>query len=54
MDPLARFLLGSGLGLIAAGVTYCVTTTPPWWWAVGLVVAILVWFGELMLDVLFD
>ncbi|MFF4292184.1 hypothetical protein ACFY0N_00840 [Streptomyces vinaceus] len=54
MDPIARFLLGLGLAAIASGVTYAVTTTPPWWWAVGLVVAVLVWFGELILDLVLD
>ncbi|WP_199570592.1 hypothetical protein [Streptomyces murinus] len=54
MDPLARFLLGAGLGGVAAGVTYGITTAPPWWWAVGLIVAVFVWFGELIVDVLFD
>ncbi|MFF3096736.1 hypothetical protein [Streptomyces cyaneofuscatus] len=52
LDLITRFLLGLGCGAIAAGITYLITTTPPWWWAVGLVVAVLVWFGELILDLL--
>ncbi|MEW2068455.1 hypothetical protein [Streptomyces sp. NPDC007346] len=50
MDPVTRFLLGAGLGAIASGITYAITTAPPWWWAVGLVVAVLVWFGDVLLD----
>lgn len=52
MNPLARFLLGTACGAVASGITYAVTTVPPWWWAVGLVVAVLVWFGELFLELL--
>ncbi|MFD3844783.1 hypothetical protein ACFWVB_02685 [Streptomyces microflavus] len=50
IDPFARFLLGTALGVLASGITYAITTVPPWWWGVGLIVAVLVWFGELLLD----
>ncbi len=49
-DPLARFLLGAGLGGVAGGITYGITQTPPWWWLVGLVVAALVWLGKYAAD----
>ncbi|MFJ6014526.1 hypothetical protein [Streptomyces sp. NPDC092952] len=52
--PLGRFLLGLLGGGLAAGVTYAITTVPPWWWGVGLVVAVLIWFGELILDDVLD
>lgn len=45
-DPLARFLLGAGLGSIAGGITYAIPAASAWWWAVALFVALLVWFGE--------
>ncbi|MGW6456311.1 hypothetical protein ACWF94_10355 [Streptomyces sp. NPDC055078] len=54
MDPVARFLLGLAGGALASGVTYAITTVPPWWWVVGLVVAVLIWFGELILDAVLD
>ncbi|MFD6935294.1 hypothetical protein ACFWAP_03930 [Streptomyces goshikiensis] len=54
MNPLARFLLGLAAGTAASGITYAITPTPPWWWAVGLAVAVLVWFGELVLDLVLD
>lgn len=50
IDSLTRFLLGAGLGSIAAGLTLAVVQTPPWWWLVGLVVACLVWFGRQVVD----
>lgn len=43
---MSRFLAGLVLGVITGGVTYVVMPVPPWWWAVGLIVAVLVWFGE--------
>ncbi|MFD3978351.1 hypothetical protein ACFWR6_07160 [Streptomyces griseus] len=52
MDPLARFLLGAACGTLAAGITYTITQEPQWWWAVGLIVACLVWFRELILELL--
>lgn len=54
VDAITRFLLGLAGGLLAAGITYLITTTPPWWWAVGLIVAVLIWFGELLLDLVLD
>ncbi|MFD3608983.1 hypothetical protein ACFWXA_13080 [Streptomyces atroolivaceus] len=50
MHPFVRFLLGLLGGGLAAGITYAVTAVRPWWWLVGLAVAALIWFGELILD----
>lgn len=47
---MKRFLAGLGLGSLAAAVTYAVTQVPPWWWAIGLTVAVIVWFAEWVLD----
>ncbi|MGW5930547.1 hypothetical protein ACWF2L_30595 [Streptomyces anulatus] len=54
MPVIRRFLLGLGGGAAAAGITYLITTAPPWWWLIGLTVAVLIWFGELILDVVLD
>ncbi|WP_168714307.1 hypothetical protein [Streptomyces sp. A1136] len=54
MYPFTRFLLGLAGGALAASITYAITTVPPWWWLVGLVVAVLIWFGELIADALTD
>ncbi|KPI33363.1 hypothetical protein OV450_1451 [Actinobacteria bacterium OV450] len=51
---MERFLLGLAAGSLAAAVTYAITTAPPWWWAVGLIVAVLIWFGELIVDAVLD
>ncbi|MFD9422206.1 MULTISPECIES: hypothetical protein [unclassified Streptomyces] len=51
MGLLARLLLGAACGTLTSGVTYAITTDQPWWWAVGLTVAVLIWFGELIWDV---
>lgn len=48
-----RFVTGLILGAAASGITYAITTQQPWWWAVGLTIAVLVWFGELIADELF-
>lgn len=48
------FLAGLGAGATASGVTYLFTSQPPWWWLVGLLVALLVWTGELFLDDFLD
>lgn len=48
MSPLPRFLLGLALGAAAAGVTHAIEPAREWWWAVGLIVAALIWFGELL------
>lgn len=45
-----RFLAGLASGAAASGITYAITHTPPWWWAVGLAAAVLVGFGEFLLD----
>lgn len=48
MHPFVRFVLGAVCGALASAITYAITTTPPWWWLVGLVVAVLIWFGEFL------
>lgn len=48
MNTWARFYLGLGCGAAAAAITYAITTDPPWWWLVGLIVAVLIWFGEFL------
>ncbi|MFJ5890382.1 hypothetical protein [Streptomyces californicus] len=52
MNLLTRTLLGAACGALASGITYAITTYQPWWWAVGLTVAIVVWFRELVLDLI--
>ena len=51
---MRRFLLGLVFGAAGAGITYAITPTPPWWWAVGLSIAVLIWFGEFVVDALVD
>ena len=45
-----RFLLGLILGAAGSGITWGATEHPGWTAIVGIVVAVLVWFGELILD----
>ncbi|MFE7233978.1 hypothetical protein ACFVAF_25580 [Streptomyces sp. NPDC057596] len=47
---MARFWIGLLLGASAAAVTWAVTDSPHWTAAIGIVVAVLVWFAELILD----
>ncbi|NUU23331.1 MAG: hypothetical protein HOV68_17740 [Streptomycetaceae bacterium] len=45
-----RFLIGLGLGAAGGGVTYAIAHVAPLALIVGLVIAVVVWFGELILD----
>ncbi|MCX5253553.1 hypothetical protein OOK27_05120 [Streptomyces canus] len=47
---MARFTTGLLLGASASGIAYAVGASPLWTFLVGLVVAVLVWFGEFILD----
>lgn len=47
---MKRFLLGLLLGASAALVTWVISSSHLWTAVVGLVVAVLVWFGEFLLD----
>jgi hypothetical protein len=47
---MARFLLGLVLGACASGITWVASGSPHWAAVAGLVVAVLVWFGEFILD----
>ncbi len=47
---MTRFLLGLILGAAGSGITWAATSSPHWTAIVGLVVAVLVWFGEFILD----
>lgn len=43
-----RFLAGLFGGAAAGGVAYVIEPVRPWWWAVALIVAVLIWFGDLI------
>jgi hypothetical protein len=45
-----RFLIGLLLGASSSGITWAVTHDRGWTLLVGLVVLVLVWLGELLLD----
>lgn len=45
-----RFLLGLLLGGSAALITWVISSSHLWTAVIGLVVAVLVWFGEFLLD----
>lgn len=45
-----RFTVGFLLGASAAGIAYACGAPPLWVFLIGLVVAVLVWFGEYLLD----
>ncbi|MFF0166736.1 hypothetical protein [Streptomyces prasinus] len=47
---MRRFLLGLILGAAGSGITWAVTESPAWTAVIGITVAVLVWFGELILD----
>ncbi|NEA42731.1 hypothetical protein [Streptomyces sp. SID11385] len=47
---MKRFLLGLLCGAASGAVTYLVHPAPPWWWVIGLLVAIGIWTGDLLLD----
>lgn len=47
---MRRFLIGLILGAAGSGITWTATGSPGWTAAVGITVAVLVWFGEFILD----
>lgn len=47
---MKRFLIGFLLGASSSGITWTVTQDRGWTAVVGLVVLVLVWVGELILD----
>lgn len=47
---MKRFMAGLLLGSASAGIAYAAGANPYWTAAVGAVVAVLIWFGQLILD----
>lgn len=47
---MARFLIGLIAAAAGSAVTWAVTESPGWTALVGITVAVLVWFGEFILD----
>jgi hypothetical protein len=47
---MARFLIGLVLGGSASAITWVATDNRGWALIAGLVVLVLVWFGEFILD----
>ncbi|MFD9567725.1 hypothetical protein [Streptomyces sp. NPDC059994] len=47
---MARFLIGLLLGAAAAGITWAASHHGSWALIAAIVVAVLVWFGEFILD----
>lgn len=47
---MRRFLIGLVLGASSSGITWAITQDRGWTAVVGLVVLVLVWVGELILD----
>ncbi|MBZ6258816.1 hypothetical protein KVH22_25205 [Streptomyces olivaceus] len=47
---MIRFLFGLLLGAVGAGITWAVTESPGWTAAIGITVAVLIWFAEFILD----
>jgi hypothetical protein len=45
-----RFTAGLLLGVSASGIAYACQASPLWVFLIGLIVAVLVWFGEFILD----
>lgn len=45
-----RLLIGLILGAAGSGVAWAATGSPQWTALVGITVAVLVWFGEFILD----
>lgn len=48
--PVIRFLLGLVLGAAGAGITWAATESTSWTTAIGITVAVVVWFAEFILD----
>ena len=47
---MKRFTTGLLLGAAASGIAYGAGASPLWTGLIGLTVAVLVWFGEFLLD----
>lgn len=47
---MIRFLAGLAVGAAGAGITWAVTDSPGWTALIGLALAVLVWFGQVILD----
>ena len=47
---MRRFLIGLVLGASSSGITWTVTQDRGWTAVVGLIVLVLAWIGELILD----
>ncbi|MFE2967518.1 hypothetical protein ACFXKC_28370 [Streptomyces sp. NPDC059340] len=47
---MTRFLIGLVLGGAGSGIAYAAGATPYWVVGTGVTVAVLVWFGEFILD----
>lgn len=47
---MARFTTGLLLGAASSGIAYAAGATPYWTAGIGALVAVLVWFGEFILD----
>jgi hypothetical protein len=45
-----RFVLGLVFGAAGSGIAYACSAPPLWVFLIGLAVAVLVWFGEWILD----
>ena len=51
---MKNFLTGLTAGGVASGIIYVFIQTPPWWWVVGLTIAVLVWVGKFIWDMVID
>lgn len=47
---MKRFIAGLILGAASSGIAHAVGASPLWTGLIGLAVAVLVWFGEFILD----
>ncbi|WP_320784148.1 hypothetical protein [Streptomyces sp. CRN 30] len=47
---MRRFLLGLGMGAAGSVIAWAATHSPGWTVVIGLTVAVLIWFCELVLD----
>lgn len=49
-DRVKRFTAGLLLGATSSGIAYACGANPYWTVGVGVIVACLIWFGQLILD----
>lgn len=47
---MIRFLIGLLIGACAAAIAWAATSSPHWTAIAGITAAVLVWFGEFILD----